>query len=123
MSRPGETPLDAASDRWFPGQQICILEWQQLGDPQPGGNTLWDDQDIYSSIKVDSANPWISYYDKFNRHLALTHWNGSQWVKETIDPNGETGRQSALYLDGSGVPHMAYARTSNADLMYVKWSK
>ena len=43
------------------------------------------------SIKIGNGNaPYISYFDKINRHLALAHLAGVSWILETVDGNGDS---------------------------------
>jgi hypothetical protein len=94
--------------------------WELLMVSAPGPVHLGEDMDT-CAIKIGPGNtPYISYYDHVTRHLLLAHRNGSTWLAETIDANGDTGLFNALAFF-NGIPHLAYFHYSNYDVNYIQW--
>ncbi len=80
-----------------------------------------DPRDSICSIKVGSGNvPYISYFSKIDRRLAITHPVGASWVSEIVDANGDTGEHNSLGMF-NGVPYIAYYNSSNKDLLFMMW--
>ncbi len=83
----------------------------------------------YSSIALDSHNyPHISYYDQVNRSLKHAYWNGSQWIRETVDKTKEAGKYSSIAIDDNDHPRISYLTDSIDALYYASyngssWSK
>jgi hypothetical protein len=87
--------------------------------PADPGNS--DDRASVCSIKVGSGNvPYISYFRKIDRHLAMLHPVSGSWVSEMVDANGDTGEHNSLAMY-NGVPYIAYYHTSNKDLQFMMW--
>jgi len=86
----------------------------------------------FPSIRLDgSENPCISYLDATNTKLRFTKWNGADWT----NANGDVGfddidtvnfdlitSQTSLALDGSDVPHIAYADSTSLDIKIAIWN-
>ena len=65
--------------------------WQTPETVDDGGLSM-DDVGSYTSIAVDANNrAHISYYDETNNVLKYAYWNGSKWVIEVVDNNGDVG--------------------------------
>jgi hypothetical protein len=109
---------------------------QPLGPQPQGANTLLSPTQTeiegvgkYSSIALDSHNyPYISYYDEVNQHLKQAHWNGSQWVIETVDSSDKTGKYSSIAIDDNDHPRISYLNDKKNALYYASyngssWSK
>ena len=80
---------------------------------------LADRRDPICSLKIGSGNvPYISYFSKIDRHLAIAHPVSASWVSEIVDPNGDNGEQNSLAMY-NGVPYIAYYHASNKDLMFI----
>ena len=80
-----------------------------------------DMRDSICSIKTGSANvPYISYFSKLDRHLAIAHLAGASWVTEIVDASGDNGEQNSLAMF-NGIPFIAYYHGSNKDLMFMTW--
>jgi hypothetical protein len=81
----------------------------------------------YCSLTVDSHdNPHISYYEwndvdwgTANGNLKYASWTGCAWNIETVDTDGNTGKDSSLALDPADNPHITYIDNANGDLKYA----
>ena len=70
------------------------------------------------SIAVDSEDrPHIAYQDRFQWDLEYARFDGSEWMVETMDEYGLTGRYPSIALDDSDQVHIAYENYSNSRLM------
>jgi hypothetical protein len=97
----------------FDGNQWSL---KTLTAPDPGRA---DRRDSICSIKIDSGNvPYVSYFSKINRHLAIAHPVSGNWVSAMVDVNGDNGEQNSLGMY-NGVPYIAYYHYSNKDLMFI----
>jgi hypothetical protein len=78
----------------------------------------------WSSLALDSANnPHISYYaDSTDERddLMYARKNGTTWITETVDSEGDVGWYTSLALDSSGNPHISYFDETN-DLVKYAW--
>ena len=85
-----------------------------------------------SSLAIDNSDyPHISYgyQHRVNgpSELRYARWDGSAWINETVDSAIDTGRVSALVLDSSGHPQIAYLKITTffpqieCDLRYARW--
>jgi hypothetical protein len=80
-----------------------------------------DDRDSICSLKIGSGNvPYVSYFSKANRHLAIMHPVGASWVSEMVDTSGDNGEHNSLGMF-NGVPYIAYYHASNKDLQFIMW--
>jgi hypothetical protein len=80
-----------------------------------------DMRDSICSIGIGSGNvPYISYFNKIDRHLVIMHPVGGNWDSEIVDANGDNGEQNSLAIF-NGVPYIAYYHASNKDLMFMMW--
>ena len=71
------------------------------------------------SIKVGNSNvPYVSYFNKINRHLAIAHPVSGTWVSGMVDASGDNGEHNSLGMY-NGVPYIAYYHASNKDLMFI----
>ena len=78
-----------------------------------------DMRDSICSIKTGSDNvPYISYFSKIDRHLAMAHPIGGSWVTEFVDTSGDNGEHNSLGIY-NGAPYIAYYHSSNKDLMFI----
>ncbi len=69
--------------------------------------------DIWNSIALDpEGNPCVSFYNFTSDDLWLACREGTEWVTETVDSEGDTGDCNSLAIDGEGVVHIAYCRYS-----------
>ena len=70
------------------------------------------------SIAVDSENrPHIAYQDRHQWDLEYARFDGSEWLVETLDEYGLTGRYPNIALDDSDQVHIAYENYSHTRLM------
>jgi len=73
-----------------------------------------------SSIKLDINDiPHISFYDSKNGTLKYAIKNGSNWIVEIIDDEGDVGYGNSLVLQDGEIPHIAYRDNTNGDLKYA----
>ena len=93
---------------------------QQLLDP---GKT-----DYFDALSMDAeGHPSVSYYlyhrpDGTNIvNLKFAHYDGKEWIVETVDPHFGTGKWNSLALDKAGHPHIAYSNVGQGDLKYAYW--
>ena len=99
----------------FNGSQWSV---QTLTPANPGRA---DDRFPICSIKIGSGNvPYVSYFNKINRHLAIAHPVGGSWASEIVDASGDNGEQNSLGMY-NGVPYIAYYHASNKDLQFMMW--
>ncbi|HHT9146998.1 MAG TPA: hypothetical protein ACFYD4_15195, partial [Candidatus Wunengus sp. YC61] len=69
------------------------------------------------AIAIDSNNnPHIAYGEK---NLYYAHYNGSNWVYETVDSLSGVGYYASIALDTSGKAHISYLDYTNSDLKYA----
>ena len=78
----------------------------------------------YTSIAVDGANVYVSYYDYSygNLKFAVSTDGGATWglgnVK-TVDSAGDVGKYTSIAVDGSNV-FISYYDNTNGDLKFAK---
>ncbi len=76
-----------------------------------------------SSIDLDSDDgPHISYRDIWNMNLKYAYWNGTAWLNETVDSEGEVGITTSIRVDSLDRPHIAYFDRTNNSLKYAYWN-
>jgi hypothetical protein len=76
----------------------------------------------FNSIQLSSSgHPHISYFDGSNTALKYAYFNGSIWLKETVDsgPSPGVGRYTSLALDSSNHPHISYYSSTDTALKYA----
>ncbi|HEC80311.1 MAG TPA: hypothetical protein ENI43_03545, partial [Firmicutes bacterium] len=84
----------------------------------------YDDQGDLTSIALDSNDyPHITYV-KFehytnDRYLNYTYWDGSDWNIENIDIDDDWRIYNSIVIDSQDIPHVAYIKQDNYDLMYA----
>ena len=72
------------------------------------------------SLAVDSRGfSHISYYNSTGSSLRYASWNGTAWVKETVDSDNDAGRYSALVIDSSDRPYIGYYDATFGELRYA----
>jgi uncharacterized repeat protein (TIGR01451 family) len=87
---------DNVLDQWDIQQPLA-------GIPGPAG--------AYSSLALDAAGyPHISYVNAGDDvdDLGYLYWDGSAWVRQTVDTRVVKGLHTELKLDAAGRPHIAY---------------
>lgn len=74
-----------------------------------------------TSLKLDSqGNPHVCYMgDGYD--LVIQHGNGSEWVLEAVDREGQVGMHPSMVLDPSDRPHISYYDITNGDLKYARF--
>lgn len=84
----------------------------------------WDYVNIADDERLSSANPdmviapngriHICYWDRINDQLIYAFRDpGTAWSRENVDVSTANGYKSAIALDGSGTPHIAYLEDMN----------
>ena len=67
------------------------------------------------SIAVDGEDrPHIAFHDRQNWDLEYARFDGSEWMVETLDEYGSTGRYPSIAMDDSDQVHIAYENLSQA---------
>ncbi|MEO0185982.1 MAG: hypothetical protein ABIL20_09315, partial [candidate division WOR-3 bacterium] len=84
-----------------------------------GGNVGY-----HSSIALDGQNrPHISYYDATNENLKYAYFNGTNWVIQTVDAQGNVGDWTSIAVNKkNGYVHISYCHEDNRDLKYALWN-
>ena len=73
-----------------------------------------------TSLVVDSrTNPHICYMG-IGYDLVIQHRNGSEWVLEAVDREGQVGMHPSMVLDASDRPHISYYDITRGDLKYAR---
>jgi len=87
---------------------------------------LVDDEYSYQggfcSLALDSQDhAHIAYlkYGPGDPNLNYAHWDGSQWLIETVDVIGQCNEAISIIIDSQDHPHIAYS--SNWYLRYAHW--
>ena len=84
----------------------------------------------YVSLALDDNDrPHISYISVFYDYdddyyyvdLKYAHWNGSEWIIETVDFDLGWREGTSLALDSSGYPHISYTDCNLDALKYAYW--
>ena len=66
-----------------------------------------------------ATGPYIAYQRQIpatHGQLRVAHFDGSSWITETVDGDGEVGAYSAIQLDGSDRPYVSYYDKTQQDL-------
>ncbi|MEL0190435.1 MAG: hypothetical protein VW878_06390, partial [Candidatus Poseidoniales archaeon] len=70
------------------------------------------------SIAVDGADrPHIAFHDRQNWDLEYARFDGSNWLVETLEEYGSTGRHPSIAIGGDGTVNIAYENYSASRLM------
>ena len=86
---------------------------------------------MYTSLVLDAADrPYISYYDYTNERVKLALKSISNaWVKLTVGQVGDpddgiqvTEAYSAVGIDNTLTPHVAYYNDTTGNLMFADWN-
>jgi hypothetical protein len=73
-----------------------------------------------SAIAVDSLdNTHIIFHDEYEDSLWYSTWNGTHWVRETVDDSGDVGYFTTIVIDSFDRPHLSYYDSSHNDLKYA----
>ncbi|XES77554.1 MAG: hypothetical protein ACBZ72_01445 [Candidatus Bathyarchaeia archaeon] len=78
-----------------------------------------------SSLALDSKGyPHISYTNASNDGLEYTSWDGTAWIKQTVDADWDFHGDCYLGLDSDDKPQIAYfvAVGEECDLKYAVWT-
>jgi hypothetical protein len=67
-----------------------------------------------------SGGRWIAYRARTEQELRVAQWNGSAWIREVVDSEGDVGWDASLALDTSGRPHISYYDRDVAILRYAR---
>jgi hypothetical protein len=68
-----------------------------------------------TALALDGAGqPRVAYLNLVDHELEYAHWDGDEWLVETVSIYGEETAVDylALALDAAGAPHIAYTRQS-----------
>ncbi|MEE9223229.1 MAG: hypothetical protein V3U51_00550 [Thermoplasmata archaeon] len=96
-----------------PNGLVWSIETVDNSTPQTGFNP---------SIDLDSQNyPHIVHYDWTGLDLRYARWNGSAWIKETVDSAGDVGYYSSIAVDSMDRAHISYWDNTNGNLKYALW--
>jgi len=98
---------------WLSGTIWLSETVDSVGQPDPGTRAT-------TSLELDQADaPYISYYDAISDDLKLAYFNGTVWITQTVDSEGDVGSWSSLALDQAGCPHISYYDATKGDLKYA----
>lgn len=93
---------------------FCSIMAVNASTWQPNGST-WAISTVDSlgqdpSLTLDSnGRPHISYQDLENDDLKYAFWDGSSWIRTTVDSVSYVGYTSSLALDSNDRPHISYS--------------
>jgi len=74
-----------------------------------------------TSLVLDSeGNPHVCF-KRDGCDLAIRHWNGSSWVLEIVDSEGNVGTHPSMALDASDRPHISYYDATHRNLKYARF--
>lgn len=122
-------------------QMYAYMKSEGMGNCGEGGVTLdWqcdliynaEGVGMYASLDLDGdGEPSIAYYDADNGYpLVATHvgWAGgncgpnNKWYCRSVhQPTLDTGKYVSLYVEDSGLPHIAYHNVTSGTLEYAEW--
>jgi len=123
----------------------CLATVSRFNSFPPGGDlrfsvrssaNMWTttvaDNDVqrtgaFTSLAYDPSTnrPCIAYQDVTNLDLRFACFDGSTWVKETVDSTGEVASENLLLAFRATPPHNAgisYRDVTNGDLKYAEKS-
>lgn len=73
----------------------------------------------FITMHVDPLDvPKVSYRNSQARELRFASWNGSAWIREVVDTDGDVGWDSHMALDSEGDPHISYYDRDRGFLKY-----
>ena len=78
---------------------------------------------LYPSLGFTTSDtPVISYYVTTAKDLKYARWNGTSWVKSTIDSTGDVGRSSSIQRIPGAADRfaVAYEYSSDGDFKYAE---
>lgn len=96
-------------------------------------DVIYNDDKVgrYASLDLDEDDePTIAYYDAENGYPVVAAYIGSggscgpgnSWYCRTVQrPTLDTGKYVSLYVEDSGLAHIAYHNVTNDTLEYAKW--
>ncbi|MFQ6061381.1 MAG: hypothetical protein ACE5KV_08865, partial [Thermoplasmata archaeon] len=62
-----------------------------------------------SNLVLDSLDtPHMSFFDATEGNVMYAKWNGSDWLVELVDDEGDSGFENSLALDSFDRPHIAW---------------
>lgn len=73
---------------------------------------------VQKAIAID-RNSGTRHVVYGNDHLYHAYFDGSQWVKETVDGSPDAGADASLAVDSNGKLHIAYYDQANMTLKYA----
>ena len=75
----------------------------------------------FVTLRLDpNGIPKIGYRSSQANELRYVTWNGSAWLRETVDAAGDPGWDARLALDASGEPHFSYYERTEGVLKYAR---
>jgi fibronectin type 3 domain-containing protein len=80
---------------------------------------------LYPSLAFTTGDtPFISYYVTTAKDLKTARWNGSTWVKSTVDSTGDVGRSSSIQRIPGAADRfaIAYEDNSTGDFKFAELS-
>ena len=97
---------------------------------EPGGDIIIDQvgsgnltYKFAVSIAIDSAGiPYLTNYDQDTNDLILAIRDGSNWILETVDAEGDAGQFAELVIDGDDRIHISYVTQIGPDAATVKYA-
>ncbi len=74
----------------------------------------------FSALAIDSNNySHIAYFDGNGNDLKYTYWDGFEWIKLTVDTEGNVGKYVSMALDSNDLPHIVYYDATNQAVKYA----
>src|SRR3990170_1000900 len=74
----------------------------------------------FVTLRLDpNGIPKIGYRSSQANELRYVTWNGSAWLRETVDAAGDPGWDARLALDASGRPHFSYYSWGDHSVRYA----
>jgi parallel beta-helix repeat protein len=111
---------------------LCYFDRDELSLKYAKGSTCdWtvmtvqDDVFVFCDIALDSDGaPHVAYMHRgsfaSDVWVGYAYWNGSSWVKDTVDMDRVPGWKVSLAIDGNDTPHLSYAVNDNPS-GYSSW--
>ncbi|UCG68387.1 MAG: Ig-like domain-containing protein [Thermoplasmata archaeon] len=79
-----------------------------------------DNSNGVPSMALDSNNYPHLAHNNYG-HLEYIHWNGSNWIVETVDTEAMGIRDASIAIDSYNHPHIAYCDGWDNELTYAHW--